>query len=242
MATYNPTIHRFGNEYYLYYVGNSGDGVVMPVVNPVHRNNQRIGVAVAESPNGPWARFDRPIIDNGADRAAPDGRCVANPSVTRGPDGKYRLLYKAIPWEGPVVHTLAISNSPTGPFQKESKRLFTIPGAEFPFEDPYFWFDAKRDRYFVIMRDMQGHVAGKGHSSLVLFESKDASDWVESEHLLVSDLQLHWKDRPTEAVKRMERAQLMFDSKGDPIVLAVAITDDSKETYNVRIPLSIAAQ
>jgi predicted GH43/DUF377 family glycosyl hydrolase len=242
MATYNPTIHRFGNKYYLYYAGNFGDGVIMPIVNPVHRNNQRIGVAVSTNPNGPWKRFDRPIIDISTDPNASDTRCVANPSVTRGGDGKYHLLYKAIPWHGPVVHMLAVSDSPTGPFQKISKPLFTIPGAAFPFEDPYFWFDAKRNMYFVIMRDMQGRVSGNGHSSLVLFESKDALDWKTSDHPLVSNLELHWKDRPMETVKRMERPQLLFDPKGNPIVLAVAIMDGGKETYNVRIPLSVNGQ
>ena len=29
----------------------------------VNRNNQRIGVAVADDPNGPWKRFDKPLID-----------------------------------------------------------------------------------------------------------------------------------------------------------------------------------
>ena len=27
-----------------------------------YRNRQQIGVAVAESPNGPWTRFDLPVL------------------------------------------------------------------------------------------------------------------------------------------------------------------------------------
>lgn len=244
LVTHNPTVHHFGKKYYLYYMGTTGDGVVMPTLNWVHRNNQRIGVAVAENPNGPWKRFSRPVIDVSADAKAPDSLCVANPSITQGPDGKFRLLYKAVgrenplPFGGPVVHMLAVSDSPTGPFHKELKTLFTQPGSAFPFEDPYFWYDAQRQLYFVIMKDNHGIVAGTGHSTLVLYQSKDASNWKESDHLIVSDLQLHWQDGAIEAVQRMERPQLAFDRKGDLVALIVAVDDGGKETYNVRIPLS----
>jgi hypothetical protein len=71
----------------------------------------------------------------------------------------------------------------------------------------------------------------------VLYESKDMVVWKRAEHLLVSDLELHWKDRPMQRVKRMERAQLSFDAAGNPTALLVAITDDGPESYNVRIPL-----
>jgi hypothetical protein len=57
-CTHNPTVHKFGDKYYLYYMGNTGDGEIVGVpgkqlLNWQHRNNQRIGVAVADAPNGP---------------------------------------------------------------------------------------------------------------------------------------------------------------------------------------------
>jgi hypothetical protein len=244
LVTHNPTVHRFGKKYYIYYTGNTGDGVVMPTLNWVHRNNQRIGVAVADNPNGPWKRFDHPVIDVSADPGAPDSLCMANPSMTQGNDGRFWLLYKAVgrdnplPFGGPVVHMMAVSDSPTGPFHKDLKVLFTVPGSDFPFEDPFFWYDAKRDMYFVIMKDNHGVISGKGHSTLVLYQSKDASDWVKSDHLLVSDLELHWNNQPVQKVLGLERPQLTFDAKGDPIALVVAIRASENDSYNVRIPLS----
>jgi hypothetical protein len=243
LVTHNPTVKRFGGHYYLYYMGNTGDGVILPTLNWVHRNNQRIGVAVSDGPNGPWRRADRPVIDVSADTTAPDSLCVANPSVSQGRDGRFYLLYKAVgrknplPFGGPVVHLMAVSDSPMGPFKKDLKPMFTIAGQDFPFEDPFFWFDKGRDMYFVIMKDNHGVVSGTGRSSLVLYESKDMLVWKRAEHLLVSDLELHWKDRPMQRVKRMERAQLSFDAAGNPTALLVAITDDGPESYNVRIPL-----
>jgi hypothetical protein len=245
LVTHNPTIHRFGKKYYLYYMGVTGDGVVMPTLNWEMRNRQRVGVAVADNPNGPWKRFDKPVIDVSADTAAPDSLCATNPSLTQGRDGRFYLLYKAVgrqkplPIGGPVVHLMAVSDSPTGPFHKDLTPLFTIPGNNFPFEDPFFWYDRKRDSYFVILKDNNGVITGLGHSSLVLYQSKDLAHWEKAEHAFVSDLQLQWQDRGTLRVKGLERPQLTFDSAGDPIALIAAIREDNLHSYNVRIPLSI---
>jgi len=70
MMTHNPTVHRFGEKYYLYYIGNRGDGATFHI----HRNNQRIGVAVADHPDGP-------LIDISMEAEAPDGLMVTNPAV-----------------------------------------------------------------------------------------------------------------------------------------------------------------
>ena len=47
MCTHNPTVHKFNGKYYLYYMGNRGDDVLVSTpekekINWVHRNNQRI--------------------------------------------------------------------------------------------------------------------------------------------------------------------------------------------------------
>ncbi|CAN5625450.1 hypothetical protein BH10ACI4_BH10ACI4_07500 [soil metagenome] len=245
-TTHNPTVKRFGSKYYLYYMGNTGDRKVIPGLNFTHRNNQRIGVAVADSPDGPWKRSSRPLIDVSADPAAPDSLAVTNPSLTQGRDGHYYLLYKAVgrrdplPFGGPVVHLMAIADSPTGPFIKDAATLFTVPGSTFPFEDPFFWFDRRRDRYFVILKDMKGVVSGLGHATLVLYQSTDAKNWEPSPHLLVSDLVLHWRDRPAEGVSNLERPQLFFGRDGEPDALLAAVQTKVAGTlpYNVRIPLA----
>ncbi|TXE12102.1 hypothetical protein FUA26_06785 [Seonamhaeicola algicola] len=91
LCTHNPTTHKFEGKYYLYYMGNTGDDV-NPCVpgkieyNWTHRNNQRIGVAVADNPNGPWKRFDEPLIDASEDENALDGfdwKLSKNPLVSK---------------------------------------------------------------------------------------------------------------------------------------------------------------
>ncbi|MFR9580104.1 MAG: glycoside hydrolase family protein, partial [Rikenellaceae bacterium] len=87
---HNPTIKKFGDTYYLYYTGNTGDGKVNKTgFNWSHRNNQRIGVAVSKSLYGPWQQFDKPLIDVSEDPEANDALMVANPSVTQMKDGYY---------------------------------------------------------------------------------------------------------------------------------------------------------
>jgi hypothetical protein len=244
MVTHNPTILHIGKKYYLYYMGNTGDGKLSSTLNWVHRNNQRIGVAVASDPDGPWKRSDHPLLDVSSNPSAPDSLCVANPSVAQGRDGRFYLLYKAVgrenplPFGGPVVHLMAVSNSPLGPFKKDLKPKFTLTGQSFPFEDPFFWYDKSRDRYFVIMKDNHGTIAGTGESTLILYESQDTIQWTKASHLLVSTLELHWATGKTQSVKRMERPQITFDRDGYPIALIVAIADNETATYNVRIPLS----
>lgn len=75
LCTHNPTIHKFDGKYYLYYMGHTGDGKLLGSpgkedLNWIHRNNQRVGLAVADSPNGPWTRFEEPLMDVSEDDAA----------------------------------------------------------------------------------------------------------------------------------------------------------------------------
>jgi len=239
--THNPTIHKFGSKYYLYYTGNTGDGVAMKTLNWTHRNNQRVGVAVADSPDGPWKRLDKPLIDVSADSSAPDALITTNPSVTRRPDGGYLMVYKcaakkaAAPAYGPVVHMVAISDSPTGPFKKHPKPIFTKEGEHFPAEDPYIWHSG--DRYWAIVKDMRGVFTGKGKST-ALFESADGFDWKLSVHPLVATTEIAWADGRKQKLNSLERPQLFFEN-GKPVVLMFACDEDSRRvhSFNIQIPL-----
>ena len=241
LCTHNPTVHRFGDKYYLYYTGNTGDGRAIPDgLNWTHRNKQRIGVAVADHPDGPWKRRDAPIIDVG-EGGAPDSLCVANPSITEMHDGRYLLIYKAVgqlhklPFGGPVVHMAAISESPTGPFHKQPGLIFTKAGEEFPAEDPYIW--RQGDSYRAIVKDFRGTFTGAGRS-LALFGSTDGLSWAPAEDPLVIGLDVEWSDGGKQALHRLERPQLWLVG-GRPAVLYCAASEDASESHscNLHIPL-----
>jgi len=245
LCTHNPTILRAGDRYYLYYMGNTGDDVAMKTLNWNHRNNQRIGVAVAESPNGPWQRFDQPIVGVSADPQAPDSLVATNPSVARRPDGGYLMVYKAVgrqrplPFGGPVVHLTATSDSPTGPFTKQLRPIFTTPGVDFPAEDPFVWYDYAARRYHAVVKDNNGHFTKAG-KSLALWESMDGFDWRLSAHPLVTTTAITWTDGRQQKVNSLERPQLLFGPDGRPAMLLGAVDEDPTRphSYNLRIPLA----
>ncbi|MEL7161602.1 MAG: glycoside hydrolase family protein [Bacteroidota bacterium] len=248
LCTHNPTIHRFGDKYYLYYMGNTGDGKIPSspgnlVINILHRNNQRIGVAVADSPNGPWERFDEPLIDVSPDSNALDALMVSNPSVTKRPDGGYLMVYKAVgkqlpgKWRGPVVHCVATADEPTGPFRKYDKPVFVAEGYDFPAEDPSIWH--QEGKYRAIVKDMNGAFTDAGRA-LVLFESEDGFDWRLAPDPLVSKLEINWSNGETMEVDHLERPQLYLEG-GQPVALLCAadVLDEEGvlQSFNVQIPV-----
>lgn len=239
LCTHNPTVRRFGGKYYLYYMGNTGDGVAMKTLNWTHRNNQRIGVAVADSPDGPWQRFDQPLI--APTQGFYDALCCANPSVTERLGGGYLMVYKAVgdkgkpPFGGPVVHAVAFSDSPAGPFQKQPKPVFTKENVAFAAEDPFVW--TQGGRYWAIVKDNAGHFTGRGKST-ALFESADGLDWRLAKHALVATTEITWEDGRRQTLNSLERPQVYFEA-GRPAVLLFACDEDGKRehSFNVRVPL-----
>lgn len=248
LCTHNPTIHKFEGKYYLYYMGNTGDGInpCTPgklVYNWGQRNNQRIGVAVAKDPNGPWKRFDEPLIDASSDTTALDALLVSNPSITQRPDGGYLMIYKAVSKKikriqgGPVVHCVATSDSPTGPFIKYDFPVFTAEGHEFPAEDPFIWY--QDGKYRAIVKDMHGAFTDAGQA-LVLFDSDDGFDWKLASTPLLTKLQITKDNGEVVKLKHLERPQLYIED-GKPVALVCAAdTIDSNgviHAWNVQIPI-----
>lgn len=244
MCTHNPCIRKFGGRYYLYYMGNTGDGKIVQGLNMKHRNNQRIGVAVADSPDGPWKRSDRPLVDVSPDKGAPDSLMTSNPAVTQRPDGTYLMVYKAVgrkgklPFGGPVVHLAATSSSPTGPFAKNLTPIFTDGKSMFPAEDPcLFTLDGK---VYAIVKDMGGHFTGYKGRSLVLFEEDGKGGWKLAGSPLVSGTTLRLASGGNKVLQHLERPQLYIED-GRPVALLCAAGEAGlEETYNVQIPLAPA--
>ncbi len=242
-CTHNPTILRVGKKYCLYYMGNVGDGVVPPKsLNWTHRNHQRIGVAIADSPAGPWTRFDKPVVDISADNTAPDALMTSNPAVCVRPDGGLLMVYKAVatkgkaPFGGPVVHLVATADKPEGPWTKNLTPIFTKPGEHFAAEDPFIWHDG--ERYRGIVKDNNGIFTGKGYS-LAHWESRDGFDWRPAKYVFVSTPEIAWTDGTKKKLNALERPQLIFELDGRPCTLlcAGAYTSDRTRSFNVAIPL-----
>ncbi len=242
-TTHNPNILQKDGKFYLFYMGNTGDGQY-----PTHRNNQRVGVAVAEKPDGPWKRFDKPIVDVSADKSAFDSLCVTNPAAAVRPDGGILLIYKAVqyvegkPMGGRVRYGAALSNNPEGPYVKTPGHIFEAGNDDgktwMLAEDPFIWFSKPYgNRYYAIARDVVGKFTGAS-GGIALFESEDGLQWKPAAHPKVLDRRFNWADGTTSNTNVERPALLLTD--GVPTMLFGA-TDgyrkDGKPSFNVHIPL-----
>ncbi len=248
-CTHNPTIHRFDGKYYLYYMGNTGNGYnpTLPdrvILNWEHRNNQRIGVAVADDINGPWKRFDKPLIDVSVDSLAPDAVLTSNPSICRGADGNYLMIYKAVgkqkpaPAYGPVSLMAATSSSPTGPFIKSEQQPFDFEGEEFPAEDPYIWY--QDGRYRAIVKRVSA--SNSSEHTLLQYESTDGLVWNEAKSSHISDIEVTWEDGRTQKLAHLDRPQLYIEDGEPKVILFAADTIGEGgvvNSWNMQMPLTI---
>jgi hypothetical protein len=181
-VTHNPNAFFHDGKFHLYYMGNHGDGKSYPM----HRNNQRIGLAIASNPAGPWKRLDQPIVDITDDRKSFDSLCVTNPAACMRPDGGVVLVYKAVQYiEGKVMggnvrYGVALADRPDGPYIKTPGRIFEAdkPGKHWMVaEDPFIWFSRKYgNRYHAVTRDVVGTFTGSS-GGICLFQSVDGLNW-----------------------------------------------------------------
>ena len=229
---HNPTVLSWKGKYYLYYMGNFGDGDFWS-----HRNRQRIGLAVADHPMGAWTRREAPLIDVSEDGF--DCLMTSNPSVAVLPDGRIAMIYKGVgrekplPKGGPVVCGMAYAEHPEGPFTKTGIPVMQNPNHPWSVEDPFLFVE--NGKLYAIVKDFQGYFTGTGSTSLALFEADDKGDFVPTEEPLAMTLCL-----PTEVgeipVKRLERPQIYFEN-GVPRALLLAVKPlEGDRSYAVRIP------
>jgi hypothetical protein len=233
-VTHNPVVLEADGAYYLYYMGNRGNGSYWS-----HRNNQRIGVAVATSPEGPWIRSESPLVD--VSPGSWDHLMVSNPTVARGGDGLFYMIYKGVgdgplPKGGAVVLGLAVAEHPTGPFRKIAGPLLANPEHPWSLEDPFLWHDG--ERFLLLAKDFQGFFTGRGPSTVALFESMDAVDWKAAANAFAFDRCIKWEDGEMQSVDALERPFIYFENgTAAALLCAVGIGPDRADSFNVRIPL-----
>lgn len=234
-GTHNPTVIRVGQRYYLYYMGTRGPGGWWD-----YRNHQRVGVAVAEHPAGPWQRFDKPLID--VTLGAWDCLMTSNPTCAPGPDGRCVVLYKGVgagpmPKGGAVLCGAALGDGPLGPFRKEPGPVIVNPEHPWAVEDAFAWWHD--DRYYCIIKDFHGYFTRTGASSLALFESLDGARWQAAAQPLALERTLTWEDGTVQQFANLERPQVWLEGGRPAVLFCAAALDERRETsFNVHIPLS----
>jgi hypothetical protein len=172
---HNPHIQKVGDRYALFYMGNSNGKT----------DTKRIGLALADSLDGPWTRPDAPLLLPGP-AGAWDDHCTTNPSYIQHPNGQSWLYYKSWntaeydagspPVRGNRKYGLAIADRLEGPYRKVSANPiidFSSRGENRQLEDAFFWHEA--DRFRVVSRDMGIF----GHNVGLYMDSADGLKWSE---------------------------------------------------------------
>ncbi|MEX0314629.1 MAG: glycoside hydrolase family protein [Allomuricauda sp.] len=237
ITAHNPKIKYFEGKYFLYYIGThlsgksytEADLIQTAKVGYSHPNwkilrpNQRTGVAVASSLNGPWKRVENPIIEP----SGPITTLTVNPAIAQSADGSYYLIVKGDkPNEKRFIRNqaIAISKTPVGPFEIQEKPVIDYLDTE----DMSMWYDTKRNRFYGIYH---------AHSYLGLITSKNGLDWepaVEKEVMVKSIPQ---KNGSSIKPDRMERPFIYVD-ENMPKVLSLAVKKGN-DSYIITAPINV---
>lgn len=236
ITAHNPKIKRFEGKYYLYYIATNlgdldyteqdlydthGKSLDESPIRKALRNNQRAGVAISNSINGPWKRLGKPIIEP----SGPITTITVNPAIDKGIDGKYYLIVKGDkPNEKRFIRNqaIAISDSPVGPFAMQPKPVIDYLDTE----DMSMWYDRKRGRFYGIFH---------AHQYIGLVSSADGTNWEKAKNFVVLTKELSFKEGETIKPNRMERPFVHIED-GEPKTLCLAIKKGD-ESYTVFLPI-----
>lgn len=256
---HNPQVNYFNGQYYLYFISNSfNDNMHFSKTltkEQLHwykyNCTQRIGMAssptVAGFLNGTFFQKPEHLI-------MPDSiktyEVTVNPSVCKGPDGRYYMMYKSRkPDLGHMTFWMAVANKPDGPFSFYSE---VSSSADMASEDPYLWYDKKRKRFYAIAKYFSSKSkTNTEFGSLILLTSTDGKDWGLANSYMVSPKKINFNNGTEVILSNLERPFLLFDKKGNlqALFAAAAVKSPYNEksinvkpdenTFNVHIPLQI---
>jgi len=243
--THNPTIHRWGDTYLLFYIGATYAGA-RPGADALRSGdcpqraqsypNIRIGLATAPSVFGPWARAAEPVLLPRPGKW--DCTVVTNPAPCVHADGSISLYYRSNTPDGLRIGVASAPGLGTAFERLVDDPVLHFAGGDFV-EDPYVWQTG--DHYELIAKDMKGGLTGEVHAG-VHATSPDGLNWRVSEPPKAYSRQVTWDDGTTTVLGCVERPQLLIED-GEPTHLFAATGDgpggfrECSRTWNMVLPL-----
>lgn len=230
-TAHNPKIKRFAGRFCLYFCSTHGEtnearllelsrtGARDPLWMPI-RNNQRTGVAVADSLEGPWRVSEQPIVEP----SGPITRLTVNPAICQGPDGTYFMIVKG---DSPTARrrnqALATSRNPDGPFTVQPQPVIE----DLDTEDCSMWYDAQRRRFYAVFH---------AHTFIGMMTSADGYQWSKAAQYQLTTRRVRFDDGSYWEAERMERPFVLTDTRGQPQWLYVAVKKGDR-SYDLALPL-----
>lgn len=251
-STHNPRILKQGNKYYLIYMGSTH-----PFAEPsydqltldspwciVGRANKRIGLAVADSPYGPWTRSDKPLLDTKPGTFY--SYLVSNPSPLIQEDGSVMMIFKERSYLGDEAYSdmaLGMAYAPDieGSYTvlNDGKPIFQVDG-QGEAEDPFLWKDEKG--YHVVFKDHVAKFSGEKGGG-VMAHSQDGIHWTVDKSPKAYSRTVEWEDGRVEMQGQLERPFIWFDEEGKAHYIFFATMDgpggfeNATRFWNMVIPI-----
>lgn len=240
---HNPSIHKCGDTYLLYYIGSTYNGpiqanssVACKALSDESYSRIRIGLATSHSVNGPWKTRPTPILEPRPGKW--DEKIVTNPAPCIGRDGRIILFYRS---NTPDGLRLGVAGADTfrGPYRRLSDEpVLRFESGDFV-EDPFVWWNG--DHYEMLAKDMLGGITGELHAG-AHFRSDDALNWEPVDPPKAYSRRITFENGEALHLGCLERPQLLFNERGDPICLFAAAADgiggfhNALNTWNIAIP------
>lgn len=250
-STHNPRILKQNGKYYLIYMGSTH-----PFADPTYdqltldskwcivgRSNKRIGIAVADSPYGPWKRMDEPIL-----KTKPNtfySFLTSNPSPVIQEDGSVMMIFKGRSYKGNDGNSemslgMAYAPSIEGPYQvvNNDQPIFQVDG-QGEAEDPYLW--KNKDGFHAIFKDHVSKFTGERGGG-VMAHSKDGIQWTVDKDPKAYSLTVEYADGKIEKQGQLERPFIFFEN-GKPAYIFFATMDgpggfeNASNSWNMVIPI-----
>jgi hypothetical protein len=183
---HNPTIHKIGDEYVLFYIG-SDFKTLLPGSQQLLR---RVGFARAKSVYGPWERTPQPVIDHESNNPA---LLVENNRVL--------LLYR----DEKLQTFMAVADSYDGPYVVKNHNVWP----DMKIEDFYLFKSA--EGYHIICEDNVGGISGHIRWGVHLFSDNGINNWLEYSPVVVYDHDIALENGSIIHCVRRERPQLLIE-------------------------------
>jgi len=177
---HNPTIHRVGDEYILFYIGSDKDSVL-----------RQIGYAVAKEITGPWRRSDTPI-DFGQD--------ANNPAVIFHADGSVKMMWRTRDLQ------VKIATAPhySGPYTIANDNVWP----ESRLEDFYLW--KKDGNVHMVCEDNRGEVSGHERWGVRFVSQNGITGWHPLDDPVMYNHTIVYTNGSELHCERRERPQLLL--------------------------------
>ena len=246
MVTHNPSIHRHNGKYILFYVGSTYEFTrpTSPVSREIYGqvwNSKRIGVAVADSPHGPWQRSDKPILEPRPGKW--DGAITSNPAAVIHEDGSVLLIYKSAPVPYPARNEnralhFGVATAPhyLGPYQRmNAGQKIDIQGTrDAHVEDPYIW--QTDGTYHMVAKIFSKSLTGEAGAGFYAY-SDNGIEWSLPENPQAYSRTVSFSDGTKRQQTKLERPQVLVQD-GKPTHIFFATADPEwTDIYNLVIPL-----